>query len=279
MMIQVGILPIESEPIQQPTAYGDDRVFVWIRTNASKDTAFAKKWTALKKAGLPVIEIVLKDKFDITAEFFRWEIATAVAGAVLGIDPFDQPNVQEAKDATKVLLSDFKARGAFPSETPWYKDDSLEVYTSNGHEHVTSLVDVIREVIAEIHPRDYVAFLAYIERNEKNNALLQIVREEILKAKKVATTVGFGPRFLHSTGQLHKGGDNSGVFVSITADDKNDAPIPGEPFKFSVLKEAQARGDWQALKNKNRRAVHIHFHNTADGFKKLIETIKSVLSN
>jgi transaldolase/glucose-6-phosphate isomerase len=275
----VGILPIESEPIQQPTAYGDDRVFVWIRTNASKDTAFAKKWTALKKAGLPVIEIVLKDKFDITAEFFRWEIATAVAGAVLGIDPFDQPNVQEAKDATKVLLSDFKARGAFPSETPWYKDDSLEVYTSNGHEHVTSLVDVIREVIAEIHPRDYVAFLAYIERNEKNNALLQIVREEILKAKKVATTVGFGPRFLHSTGQLHKGGDNSGVFVSITADDKNDAPIPGEPFKFSVLKEAQARGDWQALKNKNRRAVHIHFHNTADGFKKLIETIKSVLSN
>jgi hypothetical protein len=275
----IGILPVESEPIQPPAAYGDDRVFVWIRTQASKDAAFAKKWVAVKKAGHPAVEIVLKDKFDITAEFFRWEIATAVAGAVLGIDPFDQPNVQEAKDATKTLLSDYKARGSFPSDAPWYKDDTLEVYTSNGHGQASSLDEVVREVVQQIHPHDYVAFLAYLERNGKNNDLLQAIREEILKAKKVATTVGFGPRFLHSTGQLHKGGDNSGVFFSITADDKKDAPIPGEPFAFSVLKEAQARGDWQALKNKNRRAVHIHFHNVADGFKKLQTTLRNVLSN
>ncbi len=275
----MGILPIESEPIQSPETYGDDRVFVWVRTKASTDAAFAKKWAALKKAGHPVIEIILKDRYDITAEFFRWEIATAIAGAVLGIDPFDQPNVQEAKDATKSLLNDYKSRGSFPHDVPWYKDEALEIYTTNGHAQAANLNEVIHYIMSQIHARDYVAILAYIERNGENNALLQAVRAEILKAKKVATTVGFGPRFLHSTGQLHKGGDNSGVFVSITADDKKDAPIPGETFQFSVLKEAQARGDWQALKNKNRRAVHIHFHSIAAGFKKFQDALKTVLSN
>ncbi len=275
----VGILPVESEPIQAPQTYGDDRVFVWMRTQASKDAAFAKKWGALKSAGFPMIEIVLKDKFDVAAEFFRWEIATAVAGGLLGIDPFDQPNVQEAKDATKALLSDYKSRGSFPHDTPWYKDSALEIYTSNGHSQASSLEEVIRDVVGQIQPHDYVALLAYLERNGKNNQVLQTLRDEILKAKKVATTVGFGPRFLHSTGQLHKGGDNSGVFISITADDKKDAPIPGEPFAFSVLKEAQARGDWQALKNKNRRAVHIHLHNVQEGFKELEQTLRNVLSN
>lgn len=274
----LGILPVESEPIQDPSVYGDDRVFVWMHT-ATKDAGFQKKWAALKKAGFPTVEISLKDKFDIAAEFFRWEMATAVAGAVLGINPFDQPNVQEAKDATKALLSDYKSRGSFPSEEPWYKDESIEIYTSNGHSQASKLEDVVRSLLDQIHPHDYVALLAYLERNGENNQWLQKLRQEILKAKKVATTVGFGPRFLHSTGQLHKGGDDSGVFVSITADDKKDAPIPGEPFKFSVLKEAQARGDWQALKSKHRRALHIHLHNVASGVKKLQDTLKTLTSN
>jgi hypothetical protein len=274
----IGILPVESEPMQNPDTYGDDRVFVWMHTGAG-DAAMSKKWAALKKARLPLIEIQLKDKMSLAGEFFRWEMATAVAGAVLNIDPFDQPNVQEAKDATKALLSDYKSQGSFPAETPWYKDDALEVYTSNGHGRAQNLEEVVRAVLEQIHPHDYVAFLAYLERNSKNSQWLQALRSEILKAKKVATTIGFGPRFLHSTGQLHKGGDNSGVFVSITANDSKDAPIPGEPFKFSVLKEAQARGDWQALKNKNRRAIHIHLHNVPNGVKELQNALRSALAN
>lgn len=272
----VGILPVESEPLQSAEAYGDDRVFVSIRTKTSQDAAFAKKWAALKKAGHPIIDITLNDKLDIAGEFFRWEIATAVAGKVLGINPFDQPNVQEAKDATKQLLDAFKKSGQFPTETPWYKSDALEAYTSNGHAQAESLQDVMNHLLKEIKPSDYVALLAYLKRDDKNNALLQQIRSGILKTKKVATTVGFGPRFLHSTGQLHKGGDDHGVFVSITADDKKDLPVPGEPYTYSVLKEAQARGDWEALKAKHRRAVHIHFHDVEKGFNQIKEALEAL---
>lgn len=272
----VGIVPIESEGLEGPDQYTDDRAFVYIRTKSKKDATTEKKLNALQKAGFPVIRITIDNKTDIAGEFFRWEFATAVAGAVLGINPFDQPNVQEAKDLTKQLLKEYKDQGEFKAETPIYDESALRVYTTNGVRPTSSLEDVVKALLAEIKPHDYVALLAYIERDDKNIKALQEIRHIIQKEKKVATTIGFGPRFLHSTGQLHKGGGNNGVFISITADDKKDLPVPGMGITYAILKEAQARGDWGALKNKGRRAFHFHFKDEQAGLATLQKILKRI---
>ncbi len=273
-----GILPVESEPLGSPDVYGSDRVFVSIQTKKA-DAATAKKLAALKKAGHPIIHITVPKKEHIAGEFFRWEFATAIAGAALGIDAFDQPNVQESKDLTKQYLDTYKSEGSLSSDAPMLTEDGLSVYSVNGLSQTSNVEELLRSLLKNVRAGDYVALLAYVERNSAHEKVLQEIRQYILNTKRVATTVGFGPRFLHSTGQLHKGGDDSGVFIQITAEDKKDVPIPGEPFGFSILKEAQALGDLSALGNKHRRAVRIHLEDAEEGLGRLRDLIKSVTTH
>jgi glucose-6-phosphate isomerase len=227
-----GILPVVGEPLGEPSAYGDDRVFVTISLDAD--------FGGLEDTDFPVVRHHLHDVYDLGAEFFMWEFATACAGWRLGINPFDQPNVQEAKDATKELLAEFTQSKKLPDSTP-----------------EMSLNDAVRSQLASIKPGDYIAFLNYIEELPEVDHKLQQIRTRLRDTTRCATTIGYGPRFLHSTGQLHKGGPDTGVFFQLGANDKTDLPVPGEAYTFSVLKEAQALGDSRALTKRGRRVVRI----------------------
>ena len=234
-----GILPVAGEPLGEPSVYGDDRVFVSLSVGPiTADTQASLH--AVAAAGHPVIQRELTDVYDLGAEFFNWEFATACAGWRLGINPFDQPNVQEAKDATRELLTEFPNSGKLSDDQKLADDDS------------------IRAQLESIHRGDYVAFLNYIEELPEIDRALQEIRMAVRDRTKCATTIGYGPRFLHSTGQLHKGGPNTGVFFQIEATDKHDFPVPGEPYTFSILKQAQALGDLRALTSRNRRVLRIN---------------------
>jgi transaldolase/glucose-6-phosphate isomerase len=230
-----GIVPIVGEPLGDPSVYGADRVFVSI---SLPDTEL--NLDALERAGHPVIQRGLNDLYDLGDEFFVWEFATACAGWRLGINPFDQPNVQEAKDATKELLAEYARNGRLPDSTP-----------------ELSLEEAVRSQLAKIKPGDYLAFLCYIEETPEIDQKLQRIRTHLRDTTQCATTIGYGPRFLHSTGQLHKGGPDSGVFFQLGAKDTTDFPVPGEAYSFSTLKDAQALGDFRALKARGRRVVRI----------------------
>jgi transaldolase/glucose-6-phosphate isomerase len=234
-----GLIPIAGEPIGGPTAYGQDRVFVVMTDTRSENSEHTALAVRLEVSGHPVIRIFLREPGDIAPEFFRWEVATAAAGSCLGIDAFDQPNVQDSKDRTKELLEAFKRSGKLP-EIPAAPLGSIVAYLN------------------QVRPGDYVAILAYMNPSSENEAILQGLRQKIRDRFTVATTLGWGPRFLHSTGQLHKGGPNTGVFLQITVDDELDLEIPWEPFSFGTLKRAQALGDLMALQSKGRRALRVH---------------------
>lgn len=254
-----GILPVNAEPLGDPSDYGDDRVFVSISVGevaAETRTKLAR----LHDAGHPIIFCKLNDVYDLGAEFFAWEFATACAGWRLGINPFDQPNVQEAKDATRELLSEFARTNRLPEEQN--ADD-----------------DAVRAQVKTIKSGDYVAFLNYVEESPEIDRRLQDLRIVIRDRTKCATTDGYGPRFLHSTGQLHKGGPNTGVFFQITDEDKTDFPVPGEPYTFSILKQAQALGDFRALSSHGRRVVRINVGKDIDaGLSHLHEVILNALN-
>jgi len=269
-----GIVPVESEPAVPADVYGSDRVFVAIETRP--DPKIAATLRAVKKAGHPTIRIHVPAKVDIAAEFFRWEFATAIAGAWIGIDAFDQPNVQESKDLTREYLERYRDTGNLTEATPVLEDGGVAVFSMNGTGTGPTLEETIRRLLDQTRPGDYVAILAYIERNARNEAALQAIRKNILVARHVATTIGFGPRFLHSTGQLHKGGDNNGVFIQITADDDLDVPVPGQAYSFSVLKEAQALGDMSALAKHHRRALRLHLHDLDKGLAALQKVVAQV---
>jgi transaldolase/glucose-6-phosphate isomerase len=254
-----GILPIEGEPPGKPEAYGKDRVFVYLRLDNKYDRAVS----ALARAGQPVIELRLDDAYDLGAEFLRWEIAAAAAGWVLGIDPFDQPNVQESKDNTVRLLAEHAAAGQLPEPggalSPAARDFPVRLL-----KHLKS---------AKLG--DYVALTAYVERTARREKVLRDLRAAIRDRFKTATTVGYGPRFLHSTGQLHKGGANNGVFVQFICDDAADAPVPGEPYTFGVLKAAQALGDYQALVSRQRRVVRLNLSDDIErGLRQTLAVVK-----
>lgn len=253
-----GIVPVVGEPLSDPSVYGDDRLFVSISLRGvTKD--INTKLDELAEAGHPIIRRELADLHDLGAEFFAWEFATACAGWRLGINPFDQPNVQEAKDATKELLAEFTKNGRLP-------DSASE----------SSMTDAVRSQLAQVKPGDYIAFLNYIEETPETNTHLQEIRTFLRDRTHCATTVGYGPRFLHSTGQLHKGGPNSGVFFQIGAKDKTDFAIPGESYTFSVLKEAQALGDFRALKARDRRVIRIDLgDDLSSGLRRLEHTFQS----
>ncbi|MDA2937366.1 bifunctional transaldolase/phosoglucose isomerase, partial [Acidobacteria bacterium AH-259-A15] len=258
-----GILPVAGEPLGEPGVYGDDRLFVYIRTSGVSDQDTEAKLEALERAGHPVVRHVMRDSLSLGREFFLWEFATALAGALLGINAFDQPNVQESKDNTRDLLKLYRDQSRLPAQETLVEAESCLIYGDAAtrkalQQENQTLAAYIRAHLAGTKQGDYVALTAYIPETTENDQLLEKIRVQLHDSLKVATTLGYGPRFLHSTGQLHKGGADNGLFIQVTADDAEDLPIPGEPHTFGVLKQAQALGDFQSLASRNRRVIRFH---------------------
>lgn len=275
-----GIIPIDGESLGDPEVYGQDRVFAYIRYEQGIDGTQEAKVKALEQAGHPVIRINVADLINLGEQFFLWEMATAVAGALLEINAFDQPNVQESKDYTKKYLEAFTRNGTLPDSPSFLTDGNVTVYTDEQNASVlkgkASLEAVLGAHLARIQSGDYFAINAYVERTDQIHAIFQRMRTNIRENKQVATTLGYGPRFLHSTGQLHKGGPNSGVFIQVTCDDREDLPIPGEPYSFGVLKAAQALGDMQSLSSRQRRVIRLHLEaDVENGLARLEQLIEA----
>jgi hypothetical protein len=257
-----AVIPVDLEPEGDANSYGSDRLFVYLRLAAAPDgeqDAFVER---LNGAGQPVVRIDVRDTYALGQEFFRWEVATAVAGAVLGINPFDQPDVEASKIKTRALTDAFERDGALPDEAPVVLDAELAIFADEGNVRALGAVATPAEAIAahlrRVGVGDYVALLAYLDMNSDTIAALQEIRAVIRAQSGAATCLGFGPRFLHSTGQAYKGGPNSGVFLQITCDDAHDLPVPGRTFTFGTVKAAQARGDVGVLEDRGRRVLRVH---------------------
>ena len=247
-----GLVPVDGEPPGAPGVYGDDRVFVYLNVEGAGDQRASAALQALAEAGHPTMTLTLPDIWDLGAEFMRWEIAVAAAGAVLGIDPFDQPNVQESKDATKRLLRSYVSDGSLPAPAAGPEGQRLTSAVGD-----VDLPGALRDLLAGMRPGDYVALQAYLPPSEPHRRILQGVRLLLRDRFRVATTLGYGPRFLHSTGQLHKGGKPNGVFIQLTCGTQTDVAIPGQPYTFATLKQAQARGDLEALAKRGLRVLSV----------------------
>jgi transaldolase/glucose-6-phosphate isomerase len=281
-----GLIPIDGEPLGEVALYGQDRFFIDIRTEGENDAAHDEKLAALEKAGHPVVRIVMKSIDHIGQEFFRFEIATAVAGAVLGINPFNQPDVEDAKIKTRELIAAFEKTGSLPPEQPVMASARADIYTDDKNAAALrragadgDLGSWLKAHLSRASAGDYVALLAYIERNPAHIDELQQMRLEVRNKRQVATCAEFGPRFLHSTGQAYKGGPNSGVFLQITAEDAEDLAIPGQKASFGVVKAAQARGDFDVLTERGRRALRVHLKGDLEaGLKELDTAIRNSLN-
>ena len=274
-----GIIPIAGEALGDPAVYGEDRLFVHIGVG-DPDAETNRKLRALEAAGHPIVRRSLRDAFDIGEEFYLWEMATAIAGAIIGINPFDQPNVQESKDNTKRLLEEYKKNGALPEQELAAEGRGLKIYCEREtRDELGSDLSVDEFITAHLKRAgagDYIALLDYIQITDEHEELIQAIRIHLRDTLRVATTTGYGPRFLHSTGQLHKGGPATGVFTQITADNTVDVPIPNEPFTFGVLKQAQALGDFQSLASRRRRAIRVHLgEDVAAGLRTLLEIVRT----
>jgi transaldolase/glucose-6-phosphate isomerase len=257
-----GIIPVDREALGKPVVYGNDRVFAYVRLQTKPNKAQDAAVAALEKAGHPVVRIDVPNIYNLGQEFFRWEIATAVAGSIIGIDAFNQPDVEASKVETRKLTNEYEAKGQLPAETPFFESNSIKLYADDRNAAAlkggATLADVLKTHLDRLHPGDYFGVLGYITMNEANDAELQKSRHAVRDTKKVATVLGFGPRFLHSTGQAYKGGPNSGVFLQITCDDAVDLQVPGQKYTFGVVKAAQARGDFAVLAERGRRVLRVH---------------------
>lgn len=263
-----AIIPVDLEPAADPDAYGEDRVFAAISLGDDRELARTAKSLARKH---PVVSIQCNTPADLAQEFFRWEIATAAAGSALEINPFNQPDVQASKDVTKQLTSAYEETGELPADQPFYEGDGVRLYAPARHAvelgravRRESLAAYLKAHFATAGAGDYVALLAYLDRNEDNEAELQKIRGKLVEKTGVATCLGFGPRFLHSTGQAYKGGPNTGVFLQITADPPVDFAVPGKRYSFGTVEAAQARGDFQVLVERGRRALRVHLTDQSD---------------
>ncbi len=250
----VGILPVEGETLAGPEVYGNDRIFVHLDLDAPEDVKYDELLDALAQAGHPVVHLTLTGPLDLGGEFLRWEIATAAAGAVLGINPFDEPNVQESKDNTGRLLDQYRSQGSLPEGQPALTEAELQLYGVES----ASASEAFQRFFEQAGEGAYIAFMAYVPNTDEVNAGIHDTRMLARDGLRVATTVGYGPRFLHSTGQLHKGGKQNGIFVQITHEDAVDLPIPGFDFSFNTLKRAQALGDFEAFTRRGRPAMRVH---------------------
>ncbi len=281
-----GLIPIDGEPLGEPALYGSDRFFIDIRTEGESDATHEENLTALEEAGHPVVRIVMKSIDHIGQEFFRFEVATAVAGAVLGINPFNQPDVEAAKVKTRELTAAFEKSGALPTETPVMSTAQADLYTDSKNAADLrkagadgDLGSWLKVHLARSRADDFVALLAYIERDAGHIEALQRMRLAVRAKRHLATCAEFGPRFLHSTGQAYKGGPDNGVFLQITSDDASDLAVPGQKASFGVIKAAQARGDFDVLTERGRRALRVHLKGDLKaGLKLLDAAIKEALN-
>ena len=261
-----GIIPVDRERLGPPDVYGDDRVFAYLRLDDAPDAAQDAGVLALERACKPVIRIQVATKYDLAEEFVRWEIATAIAGSILGINPFNQPDVEASKIATKALTAQYEKTGRLPSETPFFEGEGVKLFADPRNTEALkqavggspSLAAYLKAHLDQLGKGDYLGLLAYVQMTPAHEQALQRARHQVRDRKRVATCLGFGPRFLHSTGQAYKGGPNSGVFVQVTCDDAKDLAVPGQKYSFGTVKSAQARGDFQVLAERGRRALRVH---------------------
>ncbi|MEK7306973.1 MAG: hypothetical protein AAB014_04985, partial [Nitrospirota bacterium] len=253
-----GLVPIVDEDIGIPALYRDDRIFIYLSAGSSQDRTLDRKVQALEQAGHPIVQIQLRDPMDLAGEFFCWELATAAAGLILGINPFDEPNVSESKENTRKILDEFQATGQMPLQREIIEEEGIRLYSDPKTLQDGSVKKTFEVYLDQARPNDYLALMAYIEPSRANEVLLQKLRHWIRDRYCIATTLGYGPRFLHSTGQLHKGGAGNGLFLQITADDQEDIQIPGETYTFGNLKSAQAMGDFYSLTSRGLRVLKIH---------------------
>jgi transaldolase/glucose-6-phosphate isomerase len=279
-----ALIPLADEPLGGPQVYGTDRIFVdlKLKSDSMREAALA----ALEQAGHPVVRIDVTDTAHVGQEFFRFEIATAVAGAVIGINPFDQPDVESAKVKTRELTGAFEKTGGLPAEQPVKATGAVAIYTDAKNSDALrkagadgELTTWLKAHLSRLNGGDYAALLAYLDRDAQNIAAMQEMRVAIRDKKHVATCVGFGPRFLHSTGQAYKGGPNTGVFLQITSDHGSDLPVPGQKASFGVIEAAQARGDFDVLTERGRRALRLHIKgDVRQGLDAIRQAVKQALS-
>ena len=285
--VGTGLIPVDQEPLGAPAVYGNDRLFVYTRLENAAAPAQDAAVAALEAAGQPVVQIAVADPYQLGAEMFRWEIATAVAGAILGINAFNQPDVEASKIATRQLTSAYEKHGALPPEAPRIEADGIKLFTNDKNAaalagatgSAPTLAAYLKAHLNRLGAGDYFCISAYVEMNDTHQQPLQAMRQAVRDAKKVATCLGYGPRFLHSTGQAYKGGPNSGVFLQITCDDATDVPVPGRQYTFGVVKAAQARGDFEVLVDRGRRALRVHLGaDVAAGLATLQQAINQALA-
>ena len=278
-----GIVPVDRERLAAPETYGSDRIFAYLRFEGAPDAEQDAKVAALENAGQPVIRIAVNDIYDLGQEFFRWEIATAVAGSIIGINAFNQPDVEASKVETRKLTTEYEKTGSLPPEKPIFEQNGIKLFTDPKNASAlgskSSLGEYLRAHLGRIKSGDYFALLGYIEMNNEHESTLQEIRHGVRDSKRVATCLGFGPRFLHSTGQAYKGGPNSGVFLQITCDDAVDVPVPGQKYTFGIVKAAQSRGDFQVLADRGRRALRVHLGKDVNaGLSTLSKAVREALS-
>ena len=258
-----GITPVDREPIGPPEVYRKDRVFAYVRLATTSHTELDSAVAALEKAGHPVVHFEIADVYEIFGQFFTWEMATGVAGSVMGINPFDQPDVESAKIETRQLTTEYEKTGKLPVRKPIYVGEGVAIYATAEYEKQMAAGDIslagyLRAHLAQIKSGDYFATLAFLPMFPEYDAAIQEIRHRIRDVRKVATCVGFGPRFLHSTGQDYKGGPNTGVFLQLTSDHAFDLAIPGQKYTFGIVIDAQAAGDLAVLESRGRRALRVH---------------------
>jgi glucose-6-phosphate isomerase/transaldolase/glucose-6-phosphate isomerase len=285
-----GITPVDREAIAAPEIYGSDRIFAYIRyaetADRGADASLMAKVAALEASGHPVIHIEIADLYEIFGQFFTWEVATSMAGSVMGINPFNQPDVESAKIETRTLTTAYEESGKLPARQPVLIDNGIKLYAAASYAATLqaaapaqTLAGYLRAHLGQIHSGDYFAALAYLPMFAEYEAAIQGLRHKVRDSKRVATCLGFGPRFLHSTGQDYKGGPNTGVFLQITADHAMDVNIPGQKLSFGVVIDAQAAGDLAVLESRGRRALRVHLgKDIASGLQTLAAAIDAALA-
>jgi hypothetical protein len=281
-----GITPVDREAIGPPEVYGKDRVFAYVRLRGTADASQDDKVAALAAAGHPVVTIEIEDLYEIFGQFFTWEVATAVAGSVMGINPFNQPDVEAAKIETRALTDEYEKTGKLPQRQPVLSEAGIELFATEAYAAelralapTDSLTGFLRAHLAQLRAGDYFATLAFLPMFPEHEAAIQVMRHAVRDNKRVATCLGFGPRFLHSTGQDYKGGPNTGVFLQITARHAEDAEIPGQRYSFGVVIDAQAAGDLAVLEARGRRALRVHLGaDLATGLNTLNAAIAAALA-
>ncbi|MBD1858654.1 MULTISPECIES: hypothetical protein [Leptolyngbya] len=285
----------DSRAVSSARTHGDDRLFVYIHQDGLADATQDAAITLLERAGHPVVRISIANPYQLGQEFFRWEMATAIAGSILGINPFNQPDVEASKAITRQLTTEYETTGMLPAETPIWTEAEIQLFTDAKNAAALkqavgddpSLQNYLRAHLNRLMPGDYFALLAYIRHNESHQVQLQLIRRLIRDRKRVATCLGFGSRFLNSTGQMYKGGANTGVFLQLTCDDTvasplrsalNELPVPGQNYSFGVVKAAQARGDFQVLVDRDRRSLRVHLQDDVEvGLSALLTVMRQIL--